>query len=77
MFIAAAGAAIQNCMIALNAQSIASCWISSTIFCPDETRAVLNLPEEWNPIGCIAAGYPPTQPSQRPPIDPKPFLDIR
>lgn len=77
MFIAAAGAAIQNCMLALSAQSVASCWISSTLFCPPESRTALNLDTHWNPTGCIAAGYPTAPLPLRGPTDPKEFLDVR
>ena len=43
MFLLSGGAAIQNLLLALHAQLVASCWISSTLFCQDETRSLLGL----------------------------------
>ena len=45
MFLLAGGAAIQTLLLALHDQGYASCWISSTLFCQEETRAVLGLDE--------------------------------
>lgn len=59
MFVLSAGAAIQNLLLALHAQGLASAWISSTLFCREETRAALGLDEEWLPMGSIAVGPPP------------------
>jgi coenzyme F420-0:L-glutamate ligase/coenzyme F420-1:gamma-L-glutamate ligase len=54
-----AGAAIQNLMQALHAQGLASCWVSSTLFCKAETLEALRLGEEWIPLGAVAVGQPP------------------
>lgn len=70
MFVLSAGAAVQNLLLALHAQGIASCWVSSTLFCPQETRAALGLPDAWLPMGCVAAGpMPAGEAPPRPPID--------
>ena len=71
MFLLSGGAAIQNLLLALHAQGLASCWISSTLFCKEETRAALGLDEEWIPLGAVAAGRMPEGevPAPRPPID--------
>ncbi|MGH2785072.1 MAG: coenzyme F420-0:L-glutamate ligase [Actinomycetota bacterium] len=77
MFLAAAGAAVQNLMLALNAQGIASCWLSTSIFCSEESARSLGLGGEWQAVGCVVAGYPAEEPAPRTPLDPAPFLDIR
>jgi coenzyme F420-0:L-glutamate ligase/coenzyme F420-1:gamma-L-glutamate ligase len=72
MFLLATGAAVQNFMLALHAQGFASCWVSSTLFCKDESRAALGLEPEWLPMGAVAAGpLPPDSPPPRPRIDPE------
>jgi len=71
MFLLSGGAAIQSLLLALHAQGIASCWISSTLFCQEETRAVLSMDDEWFALGAVAAG---PMPAGSPP--PRPALDL-
>ena len=76
MFLLAGGAAIQNLLLSLHAQLIASCWISSTLFCQEETRAVLGLEDGWYALGTVACGPMPEggAAKPRPPVDPSDFL---
>jgi coenzyme F420-0:L-glutamate ligase / coenzyme F420-1:gamma-L-glutamate ligase len=71
MFLLSGGAAIQTLLLALHAQGIASCWISSTIFCQEETRSALGMDDAWFALGTVACGPPPGESSlrPRPPID--------
>jgi coenzyme F420-0:L-glutamate ligase/coenzyme F420-1:gamma-L-glutamate ligase len=59
MFLLSGGAAIQNLLLALHAQAVASCWISSTLFCQEETRAVLGMEDGWHALGTVACGPMP------------------
>jgi coenzyme F420-0:L-glutamate ligase/coenzyme F420-1:gamma-L-glutamate ligase len=69
MFLLSGGAAIQNLLLALHAQGVASCWMSSTLFCKEETRDALGLEDEWIPLGSVAAGpMPEGAPPGRPPL---------
>jgi coenzyme F420-0:L-glutamate ligase/coenzyme F420-1:gamma-L-glutamate ligase len=79
MFLLSGGAAIQTLLLGLHAQGLASCWISSTLFCQDETRAVLGLDEAWYALGAVACGPMPEGGASRPrpPIDLAGFLDVR
>ena len=78
MFLLSAGAAIQNLLLGLHAQGLASAWVSSTLFCKEETREALDLDEGWLPMGAIAIGWPPDDlPLPRPEVDLTDFLEYR
>jgi coenzyme F420-0:L-glutamate ligase/coenzyme F420-1:gamma-L-glutamate ligase len=76
MFLLAGGAAIQNLLLALHDQGFGSCWISSTLFCQEETRAVLGLDDGWHALGTVACGPMPEGGASRPrpPIELSDFL---
>jgi coenzyme F420-0:L-glutamate ligase/coenzyme F420-1:gamma-L-glutamate ligase len=65
MFVAATGAAIENMLVTLAAEGLGSCWVSSTMFCRPVVRDVLELPDEWEPMGAIAIGHPAATPPPR------------
>ncbi|MCM6775733.1 coenzyme F420-0:L-glutamate ligase [Nocardia sp. CDC159] len=70
MFTVAVGAAVQGLLVALATRGVGSCWIGSTIFAPETTRAVLELAADWNPLGAIAVGYPVEELAPREPRAP-------
>jgi coenzyme F420-0:L-glutamate ligase/coenzyme F420-1:gamma-L-glutamate ligase len=79
MFLLSGGASIQNLLLALTAQGLASCWISSTLFCQEETRAALGVDERFIALGTVACGPMPQEPATRPrpPTDVDAFVDRR
>ncbi|WP_282205861.1 coenzyme F420-0:L-glutamate ligase [Kitasatospora fiedleri] len=77
MFVVAAGAAVQNLLVALAGEGYGSAWVSSTMFCRDTVRGALDLPPSWDPMGAVAVGRAAEAPRERQARDAEAFLTVR
>jgi coenzyme F420-0:L-glutamate ligase / coenzyme F420-1:gamma-L-glutamate ligase len=48
----------QNLLLAAHEAGLGAVWMCAPLFCPDIVRAALELPDDWQPQGLIALGYP-------------------
>ncbi|WP_406530313.1 coenzyme F420-0:L-glutamate ligase, partial [Streptomyces sp. I8-5] len=74
MFVVAAGAGVQNFLVALAGEQLGSAWVSSTMFCRDVVREVLDLPGTWDPLGAVAVGRAAVEPAARTGRDAEGFI---
>ncbi|WP_336321265.1 coenzyme F420-0:L-glutamate ligase [Streptomyces lavendofoliae] len=77
MFVVAAGAGVQNFLVALAGERLGSAWVSSTMFCRDVVRDVLDLPAHWDPMGAVAVGRAAGVPGPRPAREAAGFVEVR
>ena len=77
MFVVAAGAGVQNFLVALAGERLGSAWVSSTMFCREVVREVLELPQDWDPMGAVAIGHAAAPPKERPARETARFVEVR
>ncbi|MET8681247.1 coenzyme F420-0:L-glutamate ligase [Streptomyces sp. NPDC004647] len=77
MFVVAAGAGVQNLLVALAGERLGSAWVSSTMFCREVVRETLGLPDDWDPMGAVAVGHAAAAPPARAARDTEAFITVR
>jgi coenzyme F420-0:L-glutamate ligase/coenzyme F420-1:gamma-L-glutamate ligase len=77
MFVVAAGAGVQNFLVALAGEGLGSAWVSSTMFCREVVRGVLRLAPDWDPMGAVAVGRPAVAAAPRAAREASQFLAVR
>jgi F420 biosynthesis protein FbiB-like protein len=72
------GAAVENLMLTAADAGLATCWVASPIFCPEEARDALALDAEWLPHAMVMVGVPdPSYVGRRRPTVPLEDLRVR
>ncbi|WP_235608646.1 coenzyme F420-0:L-glutamate ligase, partial [Frankia casuarinae] len=74
MFTVSVGAGVQNLLVALATEGLGSCWVSSTLFCPEVVTRVLDLPADWTPMGAVGVGHAAAPAPARPDRDTAAFV---
>ncbi|MEV6552979.1 coenzyme F420-0:L-glutamate ligase [Streptomyces sp. NPDC051597] len=77
MFVVAMGAGVQNFLVALAGERLGSAWVSSTMFCREVVREVLDLPAHWDPMGAVAVGRAAEAPKERAGRRAEGFVEVR
>ncbi len=62
--------AVQNLLLAAQAEGLGACWMCAPLFCPDTVRQALGLPGDWEAQALITLGYPASagKPADRRPL---------
>ena len=55
----------ENLLLAASAEGLGACWMCGPLFAPQEARAALDLPDDWEPQGIIVLGEPAEGPRPR------------
>jgi nitroreductase len=58
MAVQSVGAVLQSLFLLAHARGLGTCWMAAPMYCPDEVRAALGLPEEQHPQALVLIGYP-------------------
>ncbi len=50
--------ATQNVLLAAHAEGLGACWMCAPLFCQEQVRTVLAMPDDWEPQALLTLGYP-------------------
>lgn len=63
--------AVQNLLLAAQAEGLGACWMCAPLFCSEAVIGALELPQEWQAQALVTVGYPVGvgKPAMRRPLD--------
>ncbi|HEX5997036.1 MAG TPA: nitroreductase family protein, partial [Jiangellales bacterium] len=73
----AAGAGIENLLIALAAEGLGSHWSHAPLCCADVVARELGLPDGWHPVAAVAVGHAASTPPDHLHRDPAAYVLFR
>ena len=78
MFVVAAGAGVQNFLVALAGERLGS-GVGVVARCSAATWCARcwGCRTDWDPMGAVAVGHPAAPPRERPPRGPEAFIEVR
>ena len=50
--------AVQNLLLAAQAEGLGACWMCAPLFCAEAVRESLDLPADWQPQALVTLGWP-------------------
>jgi F420 biosynthesis protein FbiB-like protein len=62
LLVQSAAAAVQNLLLAVQAEGLGACWICAPAFCQKTVREALDLADSWVAQALVLIGYPAEQP---------------
>jgi coenzyme F420-0:L-glutamate ligase/coenzyme F420-1:gamma-L-glutamate ligase len=66
MAVQSVAAALENLLLAAQSKGLGTCWYCAPLFCQDEVRKILKIPQTVDPQALITLGYPIKKPSKSP-----------
>lgn len=62
--------AVQNLLLAAQAEGLGACWMCAPLFCPDTVREALQVAADWEPQAIVTLGRPASsgKPAVRKPV---------
>lgn len=58
MAVQSVGAVLQTLFLVAASRDVGTCWMAAPMYCPDEVKLSLTLPDEYVPQALVLAGYP-------------------
>jgi coenzyme F420-0:L-glutamate ligase / coenzyme F420-1:gamma-L-glutamate ligase len=58
MAVQSVGAVLQTVFLAAAAHDLGTCWMAAPMYCPEDVRSAVGLPDHYSPQALVLLGYP-------------------